>query len=725
MLRLNDILDKFLLHHPDEDTEAIKRAYIYSAKVHSGQVRKSGEPYLVHPLEVAGILADLKLDSATVCTGLLHDTVEDTLATIEDIEEMFGADVRLLVDGVTKLSKIHFSSNEEKFAENFRKMLVAMGKDIRVIIVKLADRLHNMRTLEHMRPDKQERIAMETLDIYAPLANRLGIGWIKTELEDLSFKYAKPQQYKAVSVALGKTRKNRNDFIEKVVGIIKNKLVECNLKDAVVMGRPKNLYSIHKKMFEKNLAFEDVHDLIAFRVIVDDLDQVYAVLGFMHALWRPIPGRFKDYVSMPKPNLYQSLHTTVLGPEGDPVEIQVRTHEMHRVAEDGIAAHWKYKEGKSVQDGLAKNAKQFVWLKDLMKWQKELQDPGEFLESVKVDLFGDEVFVVTPQGDVMTFPRGATPVDFAYAIHSEVGARCAGAKIGGKIVPLRYQLRSGDRVEVITSAGQRPNKDWLSFVKTSRAKNKIRATVRQEQRRRSAEIGRELLEKEFKRFGTTLNKEIKSKKIENAFKGGKYGSLTEMFIGVGYGKIPLQQVIERTLADEKREKDPPPAVEQAQSRLGRLVERVTRRSAHSGVKVEGIEDMLIHYAKCCNPVPGDEVIGYVTRGRGVTVHRRDCAKARELDPERRVDVNWDSNTSVPRLISIEVVTDEREGMLASLSATFSKHEVNISQANCRVVDNAKAINTFEVSIKDLSQLRRVVKAIEGIKGVHSVVRVQS
>lgn len=724
MLRLNDIVDKYTAHHPDADTDAIKRAYIYSAKVHAGQVRKSGEPYLIHPIEVAGILADLKLDSASVCTGLLHDTVEDTLTTLEDVERMFGPDVRLLVDGVTKLSQIYFISNEEKLAENFRKMLIAMGEDIRVILIKLADRLHNMRTLEHMAPNKQERIAQETLDIYSPLANRLGIGWIKTELEDLSFKYLKPQRYKEISRALGQTRLERHQFIEKVVAIIQERLKGSNCEQAQVTGRPKNLYSIHKKMLSKNLAIEDVHDLIAFRIVVDNVSQCYEALGLMHAQWRPIPGRFKDYISMSKPNLYQSLHTTVSGPDGEQVEIQIRTTEMHQIAEEGIAAHWKYKEPKAVKAGLDKNDKNFDWLRQLMQWQKELRDPSEFLETVKVELFTDEIFVFTPRGDVLQMPRGATPVDFAYAIHSDVGERCAGAKINGKIVPLRYKLRSGDTVEVITHPGQRPNKDWLAFAKTSRARNKIRATVRQEQRKRSAEIGRELLEKEFKRFGTSLGKVTKTKEIEKAFKDGKYNNLDELLISVGYGKIPVLQVIERTLPEDKLNKEPAP-IEAPPSRLGKLVDRVTHRGARSGVKVEGIEDMLIHYAKCCNPIPGDDVVGYVTRGRGVTVHRRDCDKARELDPERRVDVSWDSGVTFSRSIALEVVTDEREGMLASLSAAFAKNSVNISQANCRVVDKSKAINTFEVSVKDLSQLRRVVKAIEGIKGVYSVARVRS
>ncbi|MFH1811384.1 MAG: bifunctional (p)ppGpp synthetase/guanosine-3',5'-bis(diphosphate) 3'-pyrophosphohydrolase [Pseudomonadota bacterium] len=724
MLRLNDIIDKYLAHHPDADTDLIKKAYVYSAKVHAGQVRKSGEPYLVHPLEVAGILADLRLDVATVCTGLLHDTVEDTLATLDDIEALFGKDIRLLVDGVTKLSQIRFNTSEEKLAENFRKMLIAMARDIRVILLKLADRLHNMRTLQFMKPEKQEQIAQETLDIYAPLANRLGISWVKTELEDLSFKYLKPREYQEMSEALGQTRKEREQFIEEVVSVIHDRLKNSNCERAEVTGRPKNLYSIHKKMVSKNVAFEDVHDIVAFRIIVDDISQCYEALGHIHTQWRPIPGRFKDYIAMPKPNLYQSLHTTVSGPRGERVDVQIRTLDMHQVAEEGIAAHWKYKEsGGSQALGMDKEDKHFAWLRQLMDWQTELTDPGEFLESVKVDLFTEEVYVFTPRGDVIELPRGSTPVDFAYTIHTDVGRRCAGAKVNGKIVPLRYQLHNGDTIEIITNPNQKPNKDWLSFVRTSRARNKIRTYVRSEQRERSVEIGRELLEKEFKRYGTTLNKAIKSKLIERALKDGKYNNVDELMVAVGYGKLAVQAVIEKVFPEEQR---PEPTDEKpTQSRLGRIIDRVTRRTASSGVKIADIEDMLVRYAKCCNPVPGDAVVGYVTRGRGITVHRTDCSKAREMDPARRIDVSWDGSVKQARDIAIQVVTDEREGMLAELTSTFSKNSINISQANCRVIDSSYAINTFQVGIQDLEQLRRVVKAIEAIKGVHSVERVRS
>ncbi|MBN2358418.1 MAG: bifunctional (p)ppGpp synthetase/guanosine-3',5'-bis(diphosphate) 3'-pyrophosphohydrolase [Deltaproteobacteria bacterium] len=733
MLRLNDIVDKFLAHHPDADVDLIKKAYVYSAKVHAGQVRKSGEPYLVHPLEVAGLLADLKLDAASICTGLLHDTVEDTLATLEEVETLFGKDVRELVDGVTKLSQISFTTREEKLAENFRKMLIAMARDIRVILIKLADRLHNMRTLAFMSPDKQEKIAQETQDIYAPLANRLGIQWIKVELEDLAFMYLKPREHQEISDSLGQTSRERGLFIEKVVAIIRDKLQGTDCEKSEIYGREKNLYSIYKKMIGKNVNLEDIHDLVAFRIIVDDVAQCYEALGLMHALWRPIPGRFKDYIAMPKPNMYQSLHTTVSGPEGERVEIQIRTREMHEIAEEGIAAHWKYKETGSLPTS-DKTDRSFAWLRQLLDWQKELTDPGEFLESVKVDLFSDEVYVFTPRGDVMELPRGSTPVDFAYSIHSDVGNHCSGAKVNGKIVPLRYQLHNGDAIEIFTNPNQKPNKDWLSFVRTSRARNKVRAVVRAEQRQRSLDIGRELLERELKRFGLSLQRVTKDKSIERAFKDGKYNNAEELLVGIGYGKINPASAVERMLPEDKRieakddkAKEPEKAPDQAQSRLGKLLERVTRRgsSASSGVKIEGIEDMLVRYARCCHPVPGDDVVGYITRGRGITVHRADCDKARELDSARRVKVSWDTKVKQERNISLKIITEEREGMLADLTQAFTKSAVNITQANCKVVDKQYAINTFEIGIDDLDHLKKLVKSIEAIKGVHSVERVRS
>jgi GTP pyrophosphokinase len=718
-LRLNDIIEQVSSYHPDADVDLIKKAYVYSAKVHAGQVRKTGEPYLIHPLAVAHILAQLKLDEASVCTGLLHDTVEDTLATVEEVEELFGRDIAHLVDGVTKLSQIQFQTSEEKLAENFRKMLVAMAKDIRVLLVKLADRLHNMRTLEAMKPEKQERIATETMEIYAPLANRLGIQWLKIELEDLSFRYMKRREYKDLAEKLGKTKRERQKFIDETCHDIASALTVHGMEGFEVYGRPKHLWSVHKKMASKGIPYEEVHDLIAFRVLVDNVGQCYETLGHVHAKWRPIPGRFKDFIAMPKPNGYQSLHTTVIGPKAERIEIQIRTREMHTIAEEGIAAHWKYKEVGTSLPQQVKGEAGFAWLRQLMDWQREVKDPNEFLDSVKFDLFADEVYVFTPTGDVIALPRGACPIDFAFSIHTQVGMQCSGAKVNGRMVPLRYQFQSGDTCEILTNKNQRPNKEWLDFVKTSRARTKIRARVRSAERERSKQIGRELVEKEFKRFGESLGKYMKDGSVEKAFKESKHKTLDEILIAVGYGKLQPQSVAERTLPDEvfKRPQEEPPK----RSRLGQLIDRVARRSS-SGVQIEGIDDMLVHYARCCSPVKGDPVVGFVTRGRGLTIHRRDCDKVMALDPARRIDVSWDASQTFARPISIKVVTDDREGMLADLSAAFQKNNVNISEANCRADGGGHAVNTFKCGIVDLEQLRKVVKALESVKGVHSVER---
>ncbi len=732
MVKLNDIIARVRDYHPQADFDLIKRAYVYSTTMHSGQVRKSGEAYVSHPLEVAYILAELKMDESTVCTGLLHDTVEDTLATLDEVEKLFGKEISALVDGVTKLSAVEFQSSEEKQAENFRKMLVAMAKDIRVILVKLADRLHNMRTMEFMKAEKQEKISQETLDIYAPLANRLGISWMKIELEDLAFRYTHPREYTEMTEELGQSRKEREKFIEDVVGVIRTKLKGTALEKAEVTGRPKHLFSIYKKMRDKQVGLEGLYDIIAFRILCDDITQCYEALGHIHTLWRPVPGRFKDYIAMPKPNMYQSLHTTVIGPGGQRVEVQIRTYEMHRVAEEGIAAHWQYKEKGSLGK-TDKDDRKFAWLRQLLEWQQELKDPTEFMESVKVDLFAEEVYVFTPKGQVMELPRGATPVDFAYAVHSQVGERCSGAKVNGRIVPLRHQLKNGDTVEIITSPNQRPNKDWLQFVRSGRARNRIRAFIRLAERERSAEIGRELLEREFKRAGSSLNKAEKSGELIKAFSdAGKYRSVDEVLVAVGYGKLAPQSVIERVLGPE--------AAQQAQStpnaedgdgdrdrpasKLGQVLQRLARRTSTqaSGIIIEGIDDMMVRYGKCCNPVQGDPVVGFVTRGRGLTIHTKDCPQSEQLDPERRVAVSWDNRVKLSRPVTIRIITEDREGMLADLSQVFTKSGINISVAHCKALEDGGAVNSFRVGIVDLEQLRKVVKALEGVRGVHRVDR---
>src|SRR2546430_9318347 len=551
MIRLNDILERVNTYRPEADLDLIKKAYVYSAKVHQGQVRKSGEPYLIHPLEVAGLLAELKLDEASIVAGLLHDTIEDTLATAAENRELFGDEVLALVEGVTKLGTFSHgpTTQEEKQAENFRKMLVAMAKDIRVILVKLADRTHNMRTLAHMQPDAQQRIAQETLDIYAPLAHRLGIQWIKIELEDLAFRYLKQAEYADHEQQVAQTQKDRAKFIGDVVQLLQTKLKEAGL-EAEVQGRPKHLYSIWKKMRKNGLnSVSQLHDIVAFRLILKSVPACYEALGLIHSLWKPVPGRFKDYVAIPKPNMYQSLHTTVIGPTGERIEIQMRTEEMHHIAEEGIAAHWVYKEGKS--SGRGGDDEKFAWLRQLMEWQHDLKDPREFLETVKVDLFTDEVFVFTPKGDVRSLPQGSCPIDFAYAIHSEVGAHCAGAKLNGKMVPLRTKLKNGDSVEILTNANVRPNKDWLGFVKTSRAQAKIRQFIKMQQRERSLEIGRDLLEREFRRFDLTFTKMVKAPEFLKLANDYGHSRADDLVSAVGYGKLSPANVLQRLLPPER------------------------------------------------------------------------------------------------------------------------------------------------------------------------------
>jgi guanosine-3',5'-bis(diphosphate) 3'-pyrophosphohydrolase len=734
MIRLNDIVERVSSYRPEADLDIIKKAYVFSAKVHQGQIRKSGEPYLIHPLEVAGVLAELKLDEASIVAGLLHDTIEDTLAKPEEIRELFGAEVLALVEGVTKLGSfpIPTATHEEKQAENLRKMLVAMAKDIRVILVKLADRTHNMRTLEHMQPEAQRRIAQETLDIYAPLAHRLGIQWIKIELEDLAFRFLRPQEYGEVEREVAQSQRDRAKFIADVVELLKEKLKEAGLS-ADVQGRPKHLYSIWKKMRKNNAAFSELHDIVAFRLILKSVPACYEALGLIHSLWKPVPGRFKDYIAIPKPNMYQSLHTTVIGPTGERIEIQMRTEEMHHIAEEGIAAHWAYKEGKA---GQTSDAQKFAWLRQLMEWQQDLKDPREFLETVKVDLFEDEVFVFTPKGDVKSLPVGSSPIDFAYAVHSEVGAHCSGAKVNGKIVPLRYKLKNGDSVEILTNPNIRPNKDWLSFVKTSRAQARIRGFIKQQQRDRSIDIGRDLLEREFRRFELNFAKIVKSAEFLKHANDMGHSRADDLVSAVGYGKLSPTNVLQKLLPPEKlAERKDSAEVDgggvkgegplASGSRLTELFKRVAKRTRTTGgVRIGGLDDVLVRFGKCCGPVPGDPIVGFITRGRGVTVHVRGCRKAMESDPERRVEVTWDVHGEFKRVVNLKVRSDDRKGLLARMSETFADIGVNIIHAEARASqDKTGAVSTFEVEISDAKQLSTIVRAIGSIAGVHSVERV--
>jgi GTP pyrophosphokinase len=717
MHQLDQILSEVAGYHPNADLTLVRRAYQFAAAAHDGQTRKSGDPYVTHPLAVAQIIAELKLDVASVCAGLLHDCVEDTSATIDQLSDQFGKEVAFLVDGVTKLGKLPYSTREEQQAENFRKMLLAMARDIRVILVKLCDRLDNMRSLHHLPPEKQERIAAETMQIYAPLANRLGIQWIKVELEDLAFKYLYPGEYEQLATEIAKTRAERLEYIHAVEKLI-HKEMSDNGVPCEVMGRAKHLWSIYHKMKKTQRPFSEIHDAIGFRVITDTQMHCYQALGVAHQTWTPIPGRFKDYVALPKPNLYQSLHTAVIGPKGERIEIQIRTNEMNLVAEHGVAAHWKYKEGRPVA---LEDDKKFAWLRQLMESQKELRDPTEFLESVKIDLFGDEVYVFTPGGDVKALPKGSCPIDFAYAVHSSIGDHCSGARVNGMIVPLRYQLRNGDTIEIITSPNQKPNKDWLKLVKTARARTKIRWLLRQEQRDKAVALGTDLIDKGLRKHDTTLHRA--QKELAHAAKELRCQSVDELIVQVGYGKITAQQVLEKALPSLAKKSEELPA--KTESMLKTLLRKVTRRTTSSGIKVAGEQDILVRFAKCCSPLPGDPIVGFITRGRGVTVHRRDCDKGLDLDPERRIDVEWDGMSKAQHEVAIQVLCADKPGLLAHISQSFSDQGVNISQAHCRSTEDGRAVNTFHALVKDLDQLKSVIRSLSRIKGVYSVDRVSA
>jgi GTP pyrophosphokinase len=725
MIRLHDILDKVSQYNPEADLDLVKKAYVFSAKVHQGQTRRSGEPYLVHPVEVAGILADMHLDIPSIVAGILHDTVEDTVATLEEIEQLFGAEVRKLVDGVTKLGKIKFSSNVEKQAENFRKMVLAMAQDIRVILIKLADRLHNMRTLQFMVEEKQVEIAKETRDIYAPIANRLGIQQMKVELEDLSLKYLNPEIYKGISEQIEARKTELQTYIDEVRNLVSEKLREHNLHGEI-SGRLKHYYSIHRKMEKQNITLDEVHDIIAFRIIVDDLSQCYAVLGLIHSLWRPIPGRFKDYIAMPKANNYQSLHTTVVGPKGERVEFQIRTHEMEAIAERGIAAHWKYKDGSKMG---AKDETKFKWIRQLLEWQKDLNEPAEFLDTVKLDLFTDDIYVFTPNGELRELPQGSTPVDFAYDIHTDVGHNCIGARVNGRIVPLKYQMHSGDAVEIMIQKNGRPNKDWLQFVKTSRAKAKIRQYIRTEERETARTIGRQLLEKECARYETSMPKLLKSDEAARYMQEINVKDMDAVFISIGYGKTLPFELISRVLPKEKLKEieareAKAAAVPAGTSVIGKLVSKIKGKGVRGLVKVNGISDVLISFGKCCNAVPGDAIVGFVTRGKGISVHTIDCPKILASDTARTVPLEWDTSAGLTRFVRIRVVCVDRPGLLSSMSEAITDQGVNIREASARTMDDKKAVNIFEIEVRDTAQLRHVMNSLEKVKGVIQVERMR-
>lgn len=713
---LDRLLERLQAYQPDADLGLVRKAYEFSAKAHEGQTRRSGEPYVQHPVAVAGVLTALKTDVTAIVAGLLHDTLEDTVATADELEREFGKEVVHLVDGVTKIGKITFRSSEEKQAENFRKMVLSMADDIRVVIIKLADRLHNMRTLEHLQESKRQEIAQETLEIYAPLANRIGIGWVKNELEDLCLKHLKPDAYETLRVSVAKRDEDRQQYIQEVRALVEKALEENGLLGAVY-GRPKHLYGVYQKMKKQSISFEEVYDLTALRIITDTKMNCYAVLGVIHSLWRPLPGRFKDYIAIPKSNLYQSLHTTVVGPKGEHVEFQIRTEEMHRVADYGIAAHWKYKEQGRIHD---KDSKTFGWLRQFIEWQKDLPDNRQFMDSVKLELFHDVVYIFTPKGAVKELPKGSTPVDFAYEIHTEVGDHCVGAKVNGKIVPLKHELESGDTIEILTSTNQTPHKDWLKFVRTSRAKTKIKHWIKAEEQKRSLEIGWRLLEAEIRRHGQSPSQVLKSDALLEIAKHEGYATADELAAAVGFGHLATAQIVGRLIVPASGAAPvhmEPPTVRKAPS----------SRGGDESVQVKGGRDLLMQLSRCCNPVPGDKILGYITRGRGLTIHSVDCPnlEALDYDRERLVVVEWDTATSSQHAVKIAVIAEDKTGVLANVSSAIAECEANISRAEIITREDRKAELDFVVEIVDTNHLNRVLKAVERVEGVITARRLRS
>lgn len=708
----------------EEGIRLLEKAYHFAALKHLEQTRKSGEPYIIHPIAVANILTKLKIDIASLLAALLHDVVEDTNTTLSEIEQEFGPVVASLVDGLTKIGKIKFQSNQEKLAENFRKMVIAMAKDLRVILIKIADRLHNMRTLDHLPPAKRRRIAQETLDIYAPLASRLGIYGFKSELEDLCLRETKNEIYQELRSKIAAKKAQREAYIDDVKQVLEGELRKYGFKEPVVYGRPKHFYSIYKKMMDRQLLFEDVHDLFAFRIIVDSVKECYEALGIVHSLWKPMPGRFKDYIAMPKANMYQSLHTTVIRSNGEPAEIQIRTREMHKICEYGVAAHWAYKE-KHHDHSKGTDLEKFTWLRQIMEWQSELKDPGEFLEAVKVDLFEDEIFVFTPKGDVIQLATGATALDFAFAVHTAVGLATVGAKVNGKITPIKSKLRSGDIIEIVTSKSQHPNKDWLNFATSSKARNKIRSFLRSEQRTKSKSIGTEKLSEELANRGMNLEKLVKTGQADLLIRAAKESKLDDVLIAIGYGKIDPEDLIDRAFPERVVHQS---LAEQAQNVVISTHQPPPqpKKGSGTGVLVGGLDNILVSYGRCCAPLPGEDIVGYITRGRGVTVHRADCSRALDMDPARRITVSWgDSpeNTAAYHCY-LQVTTQDRHGVLADVTSAISSAGANITKAQISVSSNMRGLLEFEMTLRNYEQLNIVMAKIESVPDVIQVTRKQ-
>ena len=720
MVRFEDLLEKVRAYSPDADVELLRRAYVFSAFEHRGQVRHSGEPYLIHPLAVADFLADMKLDAVAVAAGLLHDVVEDTLTTIDRIRELFGPEVAHVVEGVTKISAIRFSSSEERQAETFRKMLLAMVDDIRVILVKLADRLHNMRTLHHLPEDRRSAVAQETRDIYAPIANRLGMSKVKNELEELSFRYLDPQGYEALRVRVDEKRRATDGMIDELRQTIAAKLREASIPVVEIDGRTKRLWSISQKLKRQRIDLEQVYDFVAFRIVTGSVRDCYAALGIIHQTWSPVPGRIKDFIAMPRPNGYQSLHTSVVSEHGMPFEVQIRTVEMHRMAEEGIAAHWKYKEGRT---GDHRDERYFQWMRQLLDLQREVRDPQEFIQNLKVDLYPEEVYTFTPKGQVKAFPRGATPLDFAYAIHTDVGHQCVGARVNGKMVPLRQHLKNGDIVEILTQAGHKPSRDWLNFVVTSHARYKIKHLIRLEERARAIDVGRKVFEKELRRYDLPLKGTIESEAFARTQADAGAKTADDLFALIGYGTQSARQLLGRIVpVDRLREKPPEGPVTAAVKRVfGATEEKIKVRG--------GVDDLLVFRARCCSPIHGEKIVGYITRGKGVSVHSATCPNVVNLlyDPERRIDVEWDKAGAADQApgytVRLTMEVEDRKGLLAAVSAKIADINTNIKNLEARTDDaDHRARIDVTVEISDLKHLEKVMKSLRSVQGVIDVER---
>jgi guanosine-3',5'-bis(diphosphate) 3'-pyrophosphohydrolase len=714
VIRFEDLLEKVRDYNPDADLELLRRAYVFSALEHKGQVRHSGEPYLVHPLEVATILTDMKMDAVTIAAGLLHDVVEDTLTTTERLEQTFGREVAHLVEGVTKISAITFSSSEERQAENFRKMLLAMVDDIRVILVKLADRLHNMRTLSFLAEERRQRIAQETIDIYAPIANRLGMAKVKNELEELAFRFLEPDAYEMLKVSVERRRKASEGVVEELRRTILKKLEDAQVPVVEVRGRTKRLYSIHQKLRRQRIDLDRVYDFVAVRIVTRSIKDCYAALGIIHQTWSPVPGRIKDFIAMPRPNGYQSLHTSVISESGFPFEVQIRTEEMHLRAEEGIAAHWKYKEGRV---GAERDEPYFVWLRQLLEWQQEVRDPQEFIQNLKIDLYPEEVYTFTPKGQVKPLPRGATPVDFAYAIHTDVGAQCVGARVNGRMVPLRTQLKNGDIVEIVTQARHKPSRDWLNIVVTSKARNKIKHFLEAEEKERAVDLGRRLLEKELRRFGLTTRTLLSEPELQRAATASGMQKIDEMLAAIGFGKLQARQVLDKLVPAEELKERPTTGVVSA-----------VRRAFAGGsdkIKVRGADDMLVVRARCCNPIRGEKIVGYITRGKGVSVHSVNCPNVTNLlyTADRRIDVEWDRSADQGGYtVNLTVDVEDRKGLLAEISAKIAEVNTNITNIEAKTLDGHLGRIDMTLEIRDVKHLEKVIQSLRKVSGVLDVER---